>query len=111
MAHMMTGPQVLVTGTSRHDAFGLGPTPYDQYRRSRSENISVVSMGWCRPSSETATNVFNPLALAGATLGMEIRIAHPDSYGPKPQVRALAEQLAEAGHEDRPAPGKDARRR
>jgi ornithine carbamoyltransferase len=43
-------------------------------------------------------NVFNSLALAGATLGMEIRLAHPDGYGPKPQVRALAEQLAEAGH-------------
>jgi ornithine carbamoyltransferase len=42
-------------------------------------------------------NVFNSLALAGATLGMEIRLAHPDGYGPKPHVRALAERLAEAG--------------
>jgi len=43
-------------------------------------------------------NVFNSLALAGATLGMEIRLAHPDGYGPRPQIRQLAEQLAAVGH-------------
>jgi len=43
-------------------------------------------------------NVFNSLALAGAILGMEIRLAHPDGYGPRPQTRALAEQLAAIGH-------------
>ena len=43
-------------------------------------------------------NVFSSLALAGAILGMEIRLAHPDGYGPRPQIRLLAEQLAAVGH-------------
>jgi ornithine carbamoyltransferase len=43
-------------------------------------------------------NVFSSLALAGATLGMEIRLAHPDGYGPKPPILALAEHLAVLGH-------------
>ena len=41
-------------------------------------------------------NVFASLAIAGATLGMEIRIAHPAGYGPRPsvvdRVRTLAAQ-------------------
>ena len=40
-------------------------------------------------------NVFHSLALAGATAGMEIRIAHPDGYGPDPAVVGLAERLAQ----------------
>ena len=42
-------------------------------------------------------NVFTSLALAGAILGMEIRLAHPEGYGPRPQVIALAEELARFG--------------
>jgi ornithine carbamoyltransferase len=39
-------------------------------------------------------NVFHSLALAGATAGMEIRIAHPDGYGPDPAVVGQAGRLA-----------------
>src|SRR5262249_2266988 len=40
-------------------------------------------------------NVFHSLALAGTTMGMEIRIAHPDGYGPDPNVAGEAGLLAE----------------
>ncbi len=40
-------------------------------------------------------NVFASLALAGAMLGMEVRLAHPDGYGPKPAIVARARELAE----------------
>jgi len=40
-------------------------------------------------------NVFHSLALAGAIAGMEIRIAHPDGYGPDPEVVGEASLLAE----------------
>src|SRR4051794_22154995 len=33
-------------------------------------------------------NVFHSLALMGATLGMEIRLAHPDGYGPNERIVA-----------------------
>jgi ornithine carbamoyltransferase len=41
-------------------------------------------------------NVYHSLALAGATMGMEIRLAHPEGYGPSPVVLAAAERLAVA---------------
>lgn len=39
-------------------------------------------------------NVYHSLALAGATLGMEIRLAHPAGFGPHPDIVAKAEALA-----------------
>jgi ornithine carbamoyltransferase len=42
-------------------------------------------------------NVFASLALAGATLGMEVRLAHPEGYGPKPAIVTRARELAEQG--------------
>jgi ornithine carbamoyltransferase len=39
-------------------------------------------------------NVYHSLALAGATLGMEIRLAHPAGYGPHVDILARAEKLA-----------------
>ena len=39
-------------------------------------------------------NVFHSLALAGATLGMEIRLAHPAGFGPHADIVAAAERLA-----------------
>jgi ornithine carbamoyltransferase len=41
-------------------------------------------------------NVFASLALAGATLGMEIRLVHPKGYGPKPSLLAAARERASA---------------
>jgi ornithine carbamoyltransferase len=41
-------------------------------------------------------NVYHSLALAGATLGMEIRLAHPEGYGPHEATVALAERIAAA---------------
>src|SRR5664279_2811092 len=39
-------------------------------------------------------NVFHSLALAGATMGMEIRLAHPAGFGPNPRVLARADAIA-----------------
>ena len=40
-------------------------------------------------------NVFHSLALAGGIVGLEIRIAHPEGYGPDPEVIGQARMLAE----------------
>jgi ornithine carbamoyltransferase len=39
-------------------------------------------------------NVYHSLALLGATLGLEVRLAHPSGYGPNPRVVERAESLA-----------------
>ena len=41
-------------------------------------------------------NVYHSLALMGATMGMEIRIAHPPGYAPNDRIVARAAELAEA---------------
>jgi len=41
-------------------------------------------------------NVFHSLALLGAALGMEIRLAHPPRYGPDERIVARAQELASA---------------
>jgi ornithine carbamoyltransferase len=61
-------------------------------------------------------NVYHSLALAGATLGMEIRLAHPDGYRPNEAIIERAQKLAAAnggkivvGRDPRElAPGSDA---
>jgi ornithine carbamoyltransferase len=61
-------------------------------------------------------NVYHSLALAGATLGMEIRLAHPAGFGPNDEIVATAESLARSsggkivlGQDPRElAPGSDA---
>ena len=42
-------------------------------------------------------NVYHSLALLGASLGLEVRLAHPADYGPNARVVERAEQLALAG--------------
>lgn len=39
-------------------------------------------------------NVYHSLALLGATLGMEVRLAHPPGYGPNERIVAQATELA-----------------
>ncbi|HEY3334853.1 MAG TPA: ornithine carbamoyltransferase [Candidatus Limnocylindrales bacterium] len=39
-------------------------------------------------------NVYHSLALMGATLGMEVRLAHPVGYGPNERIVARARELA-----------------
>jgi ornithine carbamoyltransferase len=39
-------------------------------------------------------NVYHSLALLGAMLGMEIRLAHPADYGPNPRIVERAEAIA-----------------
>lgn len=41
-------------------------------------------------------NVYHSLALLGAALGMEIRLAHPPRYGPDERIVARAQSLADA---------------
>jgi ornithine carbamoyltransferase len=41
-------------------------------------------------------NVYHSLALMGATLGMEVRLAHPIGYGPNERIVARARELAGA---------------
>ena len=41
-------------------------------------------------------NVYHSLALLGAALGMEVRLAHPPRYGPDERIVARATALAEA---------------
>lgn len=61
-------------------------------------------------------NVYHSLALAGATLGMEVRLAHPDGFEPNEAIVERAQKLAAAnggrivvGRDPRDlAPGSDA---
>ncbi|HEU4571914.1 MAG TPA: ornithine carbamoyltransferase [Candidatus Limnocylindrales bacterium] len=39
-------------------------------------------------------NVYHSLALLGALLGMEVRLAHPADYGPNPRIVERAEEIA-----------------
>jgi ornithine carbamoyltransferase len=41
-------------------------------------------------------NVYHSLALAGARLGMEVRLAHPADYGPNPRIVERARELGAA---------------
>ncbi|HET7029250.1 MAG TPA: ornithine carbamoyltransferase [Candidatus Limnocylindrales bacterium] len=41
-------------------------------------------------------NVYHSLALLGAMLGLEVRLAHPAGYGPNPRIVERAEEIAAA---------------
>jgi len=41
-------------------------------------------------------NVYHSLAILGATMGLEVRLAHPDGYGPNETLVARAQELAGA---------------
>jgi len=58
-------------------------------RFGRLEGLVVAFVG-------DGNNVYHSLALLGAMLGMEIRLAHPAEYGPNPRIVERAETLAAA---------------
>jgi len=51
-------------------------------------------------------NVYHSLAILGATMGLEVRLAHPDGYGPNETLVARAQELA-AGSGGRLVFGRD----
>ena len=51
-------------------------------------------------------NVYHSLAIVAATLGMEVRLAHPNGYAPDPRMVTIAEQRANE-HGGRLAFGQD----
>jgi ornithine carbamoyltransferase len=53
-------------------------------------------------------NVYHSLALMGATLGMEIRLAHPPGYAPNARIVEMASELA-AAHDGQLRFGEDPR--
>jgi ornithine carbamoyltransferase len=59
-------------------------------RFGRLEGLVVAFVG-------DGNNVFHSLALAGAMVGMEIRLAHPAGYGPESGILARAQELARVG--------------
>jgi ornithine carbamoyltransferase len=56
----------------------------------RLEDLVVAFVG-------DGNNVYHSLALLGAALGMEIRLAHPPGYGPNERIVARATEIARAG--------------
>jgi ornithine carbamoyltransferase len=56
-------------------------------RFGRIEGLVVAFVG-------DGNNVYHSLALLGATLGMEVRLAHPTGYAPNPQIVERARELA-----------------
>jgi ornithine carbamoyltransferase len=74
-----------------------------QERFGRLEGLVVAFVG-------DGNNVYHSLALLGASLGMEVRLAHPVGYAPNERIVASATQLAAAaggrltfGHDPREA--------
>jgi ornithine carbamoyltransferase len=65
------------------DAF----TIRERFGRSRDVVVAFVGDG---------NNVYHSLALAGALLGMEVRLAHPPGYAPAERIVARARELAAA---------------
>ena len=61
-----------------------------QERLGRLEGLVVAFVG-------DGNNVYHSLALLGASLGMEVRLAHPPGYGPNPAIVERAQQLVAAG--------------
>src|SRR6476619_2448194 len=61
-----------------------------QERFGRLEGLVLAFVG-------DGNNVYHSLALLGAMLGLEVRLAHPADYAPNPRVVERAEELAATG--------------
>ncbi len=59
-------------------------------RFGRTDGIVLAFVG-------DGNNVYHSLALLGARLGLEVRIAHPPGYGPNPRIVGQAASLAADG--------------
>ena len=60
-----------------------------QERFGRLDGLVVAFVG-------DGNNVYHSLALLGAALGLEVRLAHPPGYAPNERIVARAQKLAEA---------------
>jgi ornithine carbamoyltransferase len=60
-----------------------------QERFGRLEGLVLAFVG-------DGNNVYHSLALLGAMLGLEVRLAHPADYGPNPRIVERARELAAA---------------
>ena len=58
----------------------------ERFGRLRGLSIAFIGEG---------NNVFHSLALAGCALGLEVRIAHPDGYGPSRSIVERANRLGQ----------------
>jgi len=63
-------------------------TIHERYGDVRGKVLAFVGDG---------NNVYHSLALLGATLGIEVRLAHPPGYAPNPRIVERAQALAAAG--------------
>ena len=79
----LTHPRAPVPGAGR---------PVHRFRASWAATCAGVPLAFVGDGN----NVYHSLALLGATLGMEIRLAHPVGYGPNERIVAKARDLAAA---------------
>ena len=68
---------------------GAGRRVHDPERFGRLDGLVVAFVG-------DGNNVYHSLALLGASLGMEVRLAHPPGYAPNERIVARAAELAAA---------------
>lgn len=80
-------PVVNALTDAEHPCQALADLQTVRERYGRLEGVVLAFVG-------DGNNVFSSLALLGALAGMEIRLAHPEGYGPRPAVVERARSLA-----------------
>ena len=89
LAAQATIPVVNALTLREHPCQALADVFTIRERFGRLEGVTVAFVG-------DGNNVFHSLALLGAALGMEVRLAHPAGYAPNEAIVARARELAEA---------------
>nr|CCC55645.1 ornithine carbamoyltransferase [uncultured archaeon] len=79
MASSVRIPVVNALSDAEHPCQALSDYYTVREKLGRLEGVTLAFVG-------DATNVFNSLAILGALLGVEVRIASPRGYGPSPQL-------------------------